>query len=65
MLNFAGMEELNVLSNYFFQDLYACLSVKFVTDGHTVRRKRFTGCGDLASWIFFMDSVYLLALVES
>jgi len=30
--------------------------VKFVTDGHTVRRKWLTGCGDLASWILFMGA---------
>jgi len=39
---------------FFLQDLYPRLSVKFVTDGHTVWRKWFTGCCDLTSWIFFM-----------
>jgi len=61
MLNFAGMEELNVLSNFFLQDFYPCLSVKFVTDGHTVGRKWFTGCGDLASLIFFMGFSILIS----
>jgi len=44
-------EELNVLS-YFFAN--PCFSVIFVTDGHTVVQKMLTGCGDLASWNFFM-----------
>jgi len=43
-----------VLSYFFLQDFYPCLSVKFVTDVLTVGRKLFTGSGDLASWIFFM-----------
>jgi len=60
MLNFCGIEELNVLSYFFLQDFYPCLSVKFVTDGHTVERKWFTGCGDLASWIFFMEVSILI-----
>jgi len=51
---FCSIEELNVLSYFFLQDFYSCLSVKFVTDGHTVGRKWFNGCGDVASWIFFM-----------
>ena len=44
---FCSIEEL--------KDLYPCLSVKFITDGHTVGWKWLTGCGDLASWIFFME----------
>jgi len=55
-----SIEELNVLSYVFLQDLYPCLSVKFVTDGHTVRRKWFTGCSDLASWIFFIGVSILI-----
>ena len=51
-----SIEELNVLS-YFF--LNVCL-VKFVTDGHSVRRKLFTGCDDLASQIFFMGVSILI-----
>jgi len=52
-VEFCSIEELNVLSYFFLQD-FSCLSVKFVVDGHTVGRKWFTGCGDLASWIFVM-----------
>ena len=36
-----------------FKYFYPYLSVKFVTDGHTVGPKWLTGCGDLASWILF------------
>jgi len=43
-----------MLSYFYLQYFYPCLSVKFVTDGHTVGRKWFTGCSDLASWNFFM-----------
>jgi len=46
-VEFCSIEELNVLS--FFSKIFIHLSVKFVTDGHTVGRKWFTGCGDLAS----------------
>jgi len=49
-----------VLSYFFLQDFYPCLSVKFVTDGHTVGRKWFTGRGDLASWIFFIEVSILI-----
>ena len=52
-VKFFSIEELNVLSYIFLQDFYPCLSVKFVTDGQTVGRIRFTCCGGLASWIFF------------
>ena len=38
-VEFYSIEELNVLSYCFLQDFYPCLSVKFVTDGHTVGRK--------------------------
>ena len=48
-VEFYSIGELNVLSYFVLQDFYPCLSVKFVTDGHTVRRKWFTGCSDLAS----------------
>jgi len=48
-VEFNSIEELNVLSYFFLQDFYPCLSVKFVTDGHTVGRKWFIGCSDLAS----------------
>ena len=37
---------------FFSKIFYPRLSVKFVTDGHTVGRKWFTDCGDLASWMF-------------
>ena len=53
-VEFCSIEDLNVLRFPFLQELCPRLSVKFVTDGHTVGRKWFTGCGDLASWIFFM-----------
>jgi len=49
-----------VLSYLFFIDFCPCLSVKFVTDGHTVERKGLTGCGDLASWIFFIGVSILI-----
>jgi len=48
-----SIEELTLLSYFFLQDFYPYLFVK-VTDGHTVGRKWFTACGDLASWILFM-----------
>jgi len=57
---FCRIEELHVLSYFFLQDFYPCLSVKFVTDGHTVGRKWLTGCDDLASWIFFMGVSILI-----
>jgi len=57
---FRSIEELNVLSYFFYKDFYPCLSVIIVTDGHTVGQKWFTGCRDLTSWIFFMGvSIYL------
>jgi len=59
-VEFYSIEELNALSSFFLQDFYLCLSVKFVTDGHTVGRKWFTGCSDLASWIFFMGVSILI-----
>jgi len=59
-VEFGSIEEWNVLSYFFSQEFYLCLSVKFVTDGHTVGRKWFTGCGDLASWIFFMEISILI-----
>ena len=59
-VEFCNIEELNVLSYFFLQDFYPCLSVKFVMDGHTVGRKWFTGCGDLASWIFFIGVSILI-----
>jgi len=34
--------------------------VIFVTDGHTVGRKRLTGCGDLASFIYFIGVSILI-----
>jgi len=49
-----------MLSYFFLQYFYPCLSVKFVTDGHTVGREWFTGCSDLASWIFFMGVSILI-----
>ena len=49
-----------MLSYFFLQYFYPCLSVKFVTDGHTVGRKWFTGCSDLASRIFFMGVSILI-----
>ena len=39
-----SIEELNMLSCFFLQYFYPCLSVKFVTDRHTVGLKWFTGC---------------------
>ena len=42
-VKFCSIEELNVLSYFFLQDFYPCLSVKFVTGGNTVGRKWFTG----------------------
>jgi len=54
------IEELNVISYFFFKDFYPCFSVKFVTNGHTVGQKWLTGCGDLASWIFFMGVSILI-----
>jgi len=49
-VEFCSIEELNVLCYFFsLQDFYLCLSVKFVTDGHTVGRKWFASLGDLAS----------------
>jgi len=59
-VKFCSIEELNVLSYFFLQDLYPCLSFKFVTDGHTVGRKWFNGYGDVASWIFFMGVSILI-----
>jgi len=50
---FCSIEELNVVIS-FLKYFYPCLSVKFVTDGPIVGRKWLTGCGDLASWVFFM-----------
>jgi len=47
-----SLEEFNVLCYLFFKN--PCLSVQFVTDGHSMGRKWLTGCGDLASWFFFM-----------
>jgi len=44
----------------FFSKIFIHLSVKFVTGGHTKGRKWFTGCGDLASWIFFMGVSILI-----
>jgi len=54
-VEFCSIEELNLLSYFFLQYVYTCLSVTFVTDGHTVGRKWFNGCGDVVSWIFFME----------
>jgi len=54
-VEFCSIEELNVLSYFFLQYFYPCLSVKFVTNGHTVGRKWLTGCGDFASWIIFIE----------
>ena len=48
----------NVLSYFFLQDFYPCVSVKFVTEGHIVVRKWFNGRGDLAGWNFFHESQY-------
>ena len=59
-VQFCSDEELNVLSYFFLQDFYPCLSVKFVTDGHTVERNWFYGCSDVASWIFFMGVSILI-----
>jgi len=53
-VEFCSIGELNVLCFFFLQICHPCLSVKFVTDGHTVGRKWFTSCGDLASWSFFI-----------
>jgi len=36
------------------------VSVKFFTDGHTVGRKWLTGCGDSASWFYFMGVCILI-----
>jgi len=47
-VEFCSIEELNVLCYFFLQDFYPCLTVIFVTYGHTVGRKWFTDCGDLA-----------------
>ena len=55
-----SLEEFNVLSYLFFKDFYPCLSVKFVTYGHTVGRKGLTGCGDSVSWTFFMGVSILI-----
>ena len=53
-----SIEELNVLlSSKIFNP---CLSVKFVTDGHTVGRKWLTGCDELVSWIFLMGVSMLI-----
>jgi len=38
-VEFCSIEKLNVLSYFFLQDFYPCLSTKFVMDGHTVVRK--------------------------
>jgi len=59
-VEFGSIEEWNVLSYFFSQEFYLCLSVKFVTDENTVGRKWFTCCGDLASWIFFMGVSILI-----
>jgi len=48
-----SIEELNMLSYLFFKD-FLSMSVSHVTDGQTGGRKQLTGCGDLASWVFFM-----------
>jgi len=64
-VDLCGIEELNVLSYFFLQDIYPCWSFKFVMDGHTVGRKWFTGCSELASWISSWESVYLLPQVGS
>jgi len=56
-----SIEELNVFIYSFIQRFfYPCLSVTFVTDGHTVGRKWLTSCGDLASWIFVMGVIILI-----
>jgi len=52
-VEFCNIEELNVLS-YFFFPRFLSMFVKFVTVVHTVGRKWFNGCGDVACWIFFM-----------
>ena len=56
---FYRIEDLNAFSNFFSK---RCVSmfVTFVTDEHTVGRKWFTVCGDLASWIFFMEVCILI-----
>jgi len=59
-VDFYNIEELSMLSYFFLQYFYPSLPVKFVTDGHTVGRKWFTGCIDLASWIFFMGVSLLI-----
>jgi len=59
-VKFCSDEELNVLNYSFLQDFYPCLSVKFVTDGHTVGRKWFNGCGDVVSPILFMGVSILI-----
>jgi len=59
-VKFCSNEKLNVFSYFFLQDFYPCLSTKFVTDGHTVGRKWLTGCGYVASWIFFMGVSILI-----
>jgi len=59
-VEFCSDEELNVFNYFFLQDFYPCLSVKFVTDGHTVGRKWFNGCGAMVSWIFFMGVSILI-----
>jgi len=52
-----------MLSYFFLQYFYPCLSVKFVSDGHTVGRKWLTGCGDLASPSFVMGASILITSV--
>jgi len=59
-VEFFSIAELNVLSYFFLKYFYPYLSVKFVTDGHTVGRKWCNGCGNVASCIFFMGVSILI-----
>jgi len=59
-VEFCSIEQFNVLCCFFLLYFLSMFVFQIVTDGHTVGRKWFTGCGDLASWIFFMGVSILI-----
>jgi len=43
-----------------FSQRFLLMLLRQFFDGHYVRRKKLTGCGDLTSWIFFMGVSILI-----